>query len=229
MTVPDEEVQGRFDIYGPPHKGIRHAHGAMLTDLSRADFSQPQGELLGRLRMHLKATARHLDEENRFIHPLLEERAPHATSRLVTQHDEHEAYFGRLEALMAAVEAADGAEAVAAGRDLFLTFTQLVGMDLGHMDEEEQATWPLLCAHLTDEEMQGIVGQVLQDYPEEMLTYFMGHMAAAITEPELAETVAGLKASMPPEVFAKLFADAFEPRLDDGRRARLAEMDLLPA
>ena len=127
----------------------------MLNELGRADFTRPQGELRERLKTHLSVAARHLDEENRFIHPMLEQRAPHSTARLVTQHHEHEAHFGRLDDLIAAVKSADSNEAKARGRDLYLSFTRLVGMDLGHMDEEEQATWPLLCAHFTDEEMTG--------------------------------------------------------------------------
>ena len=228
MDPQPEDAQGRFDIYGPPHKCIRHAHGTMLTDLGRADFAKGQSELLARLRLHLKMVGQHLVEENRFIHPVLEERAPHATSRLVTQHDEHEAFFGRLEGLIAVCESASGRAALPAARELYLTFSQFVGTDLAHMDEEEQATWPLLCACLTDGEMSEIVQRIAKDYPKEALRYFLPHLAAAATFEELAATLVRLKKAVPGEAYAELFDGAIRPALDEPRLAQVDERSLLP-
>jgi iron-sulfur cluster repair protein YtfE (RIC family) len=228
MEPETQESNKRLDIYASPHKCIRHAHCIILTDLGRADFRQKQSDLLARVRLHLKMVAQHLSEENRFIHPALERCAPHATSRLVTQHDEHAAFFERLDGLIADCETAPSADALSAGRELYLTFSQFVGSDLSHMSEEEQATWPLLCAYLTDQEMAEIVQTIAKDYSEEALLYFLPHMAAAVNIQELAAELGGLKAAVPAEAYAIMFNQAVLPSIDEERLDKARDLHLLP-
>ena len=66
-----------------------------------------------------------------------------------------------------------------------------------------------------------IVGQVLEDFPLEALAYFLAHMAGAVTTVELAETVAGMRASMPATAFARAFSAAIEAATDSEAKERL--------
>ena len=83
---------GRWDIYGPIHKGLRLAHGELLRRMGRADFDAGvEAGLLADLRTHLELASKHLAHEEGVIHPALEARTPGATvcrraasSRVVT-------------------------------------------------------------------------------------------------------------------------------------------------
>lgn len=66
-------TSGRWDLYGPIHKGLRFAHAEMLTRLGRADFAAPDATLEA-LRFHLNLCRKHLAHEERHIHPALEAR-----------------------------------------------------------------------------------------------------------------------------------------------------------
>ena len=129
-------TSGRWDLYGPIHKGLRFAHAEMLKGLGRADFATPDATLEA-LRFHLNLCRKHLAHEERHIHPALEARVSGGAGEIERQHAEHREDFERLERAMAAVERAPREARAIAGRQLYLTFSSFVAADFLHMQEEE--------------------------------------------------------------------------------------------
>ena len=130
-------THGRWDIYGPIHKGLRMAHGQMLTRLGSADFSADQTELLADLGEHLRLCAQHLKHEEQFFHTALEARAPGAAAMLEEQHEGHRTRFAELAAPSPSSLGRASAERVDCGRSLYLQFSRAVGEDMEHMAEED--------------------------------------------------------------------------------------------
>jgi hypothetical protein len=192
---------GRWDIYGLIHKAIRMAHGDMMTRLAQADFSLDQDALLNDLEAHLHFGAKHLAHEEDYIHGPLE------------QHEHHRARFGVLTSAIAALRHAAPADRPTLARALYLAFTAFVAEDLNHMRQEETEIWPLLCAHFTDEELQGLEMAIIGSLsPDENLTA-MRLMLPALNRPERTALLQGINAGAPPEAYAALVDLAARPTL----------------
>lgn len=218
------ETQGRRDLYGAVHKGLRRAHARMVQALGSADFAEDCGTLLDDLRQHLAMAALHLQDEDDHIHAALEARAPGSTAQLGQQHDGHRAHFAEIERLAGEV-AAGGPGALRAGRLLYLAFTRFVADDLAHMAEEELVAGPLLCRHFSEEELLAIHGAIVGGLPPAMAAAFLGEMVPAVNRAERVEMLEAIKRNAPPEAYAGLFA-AVAPNLPEAEREYLEAMGL---
>ena len=206
-------TQGRWDIYGPVHKGIRLGHGALLTRLGRADWGGDERALLTDLRAHLRLGAQHLDHEEKHIHAALNARQAGAADDLDDQHDAHRAHFAVLLARIDGLEAAAPQDRPALGRALYLDYSEMVAADLAHMRHEEAVIWPQLCALFTDAELQAIEMTIIGSLsPDDNMAY-MRLMIPAMNRDERAGLLGGMKAGAPPEVFAAVIDHAARPTL----------------
>ena len=207
---------GRWDIYGPIHKGLRLAATDLMIRLGRVDATDA-GKLhgvLSDLRAHLSLAAKHLAHEEAHIHTALAARRSGAVERLSEQHADHRQAFERLEALIAAVESAAVSDRPHRTRELYLAYSLFMADDLAHMHEEESVTWPLLCALYSDEELAGIeMGIIGTLSPDENLS-FMQLMIPAMTRQERIGLLSGMKANAPPEAFIAVIEGAARPTLD---------------
>jgi hypothetical protein len=217
---------GRWDIYGPIHKGLRFAHAEMTMRLGRADFGADQSELLAELKRHLAMGAKHLAHEEEHIHAALEARAPGATSALEGQHDHHRARFEVLAAAIRALEHAAPTDRPALGRLLYLGFTGFVAEDLEHMAQEETEVWPQLCALFTDEELMGVEMAIVGSLAPEENIAFMRIMLPAMNPLERAGLLTGMKAGAPPEAYAAVIEHAARPTLPANDFAELERLGL---
>lgn len=227
-TLAPATTQGRYDLYGPIHKGMRRAHGIMLARLGAADYADGVGDLLADLRAHLALAEIHLMDEETFIHEALRVRAPAGPDRLEEQHADHRASFAMIEVAIRAVEGApSAAEAIASGRQLYLSFSRFVAEDLEHMAEEECETWPLLCSLFTDAELQQLEMAIVGNLDPATNLAFLRQVIPATNHDERAAMLGGMKAGMPPEAYAAVVEQAVLPGLDLRARAQLAATGLL--
>ncbi|MDD3446677.1 MAG: hypothetical protein PHS60_14810 [Zavarzinia sp.] len=220
----DTDLAGRYDIYGPIHKGLRLGLARLLTRLGATDFADPATvtALLGDLRAHLALGRAHLTHEEEHIHRALDTRAAGACARLEEQHGHHKLRFAELDGLIRVVEASAMAERAAAGHDLYLAFSAFVAEDLAHMHEEETATRAQLCAAFTDAELQGIEFGIISSLtPDENIAY-MRLMLPAMTPVERLGLLSGMKAGAPAEAFAAVIELAAKPTLPANDFANLA-------
>ncbi len=216
---------GRWDIYGPIHKGLRRGHCALLQRLATTDFTRDTTALIADLRMHLTLGETHLADEELFIHAALEQRAPGAASDLERDHAHHRARFVEIEAAIDALEAAvEPRLADACGRMLHLMFSRFVADDLVHMAEEEETIWPQLCATFTDAELTEIEAAIVGSLPPEIAMQFMALMIPATNPAERAALLGGMKANAPAEAYATVFEHAARPTLTP---EQLQELEML--
>lgn len=201
---------GRWDLYGPIHKGLRLATTDFMVRLGRADFTDDDASsaLLGALGTHLALCADHLAHEETYIHPALEARRGDAAARLTSQHADHRQSFARLERLIARALEAQGEARLARARELYLAYSAFVAEDLAHMHEEETVTWPLLCSLFSDAELAEIEMRIIGSLPPETNLAFMRLMIPAMNRQERAALLAGMKANAPPEAFEAVIEHA---------------------
>ncbi|WP_374570411.1 hypothetical protein [Phenylobacterium sp.] len=214
---------GRWDIYGPVHKGLRLAATDLMIRLGRADplDEEAMKAVLGDLAAHLALAATHLAHEEAHIHPALAERNAAAATRLSSQHADHRTAFAELDRLIGAAALAAPHAAAARMRELYLAFSAFVADDLVHMHEEETVTWPLLCALFSDEQLAEIEMSIIATLSPEENVGFMRLMIPAMNRQERAALLGGVKASAPPEAFAAVLEAAARPTLSDGEFAEL--------
>lgn len=204
---------GRWDLYGPVHKGLRHSHMEMLQRLGRADFTRDVPALLADLGERLRLAALHLEDEERFIHSAIEARAPGGAAAVEGQHRDHHAHLSDLRAAMDRLKSAAPETAAYLGRELYLLYSRFVADDLAHMAHEEEVVWPQLCALFSDAELMDIEMQIVGSFPPEDMIAFMKIMLPALNRNELAGLLGGIKHNAPPEVHAAIIAAAARPSL----------------
>lgn len=209
-------LAGRWDLYGPVHKGLRLAHGEVLRRLGAADWSTDQGVLIGDLRAHLALGAKHLEHEEAHIHGAMARRRPDLMEALEGEHAHHRARFAVVEAQIASLETGSDADLPMLGRAVYLAMSQLVAEDLAHMHHEETVVWPGLCAAFTDEEMQAMEMAIISALAPDEVIAFMRLMIPAMDRAERTGLLTGMKAGAPPEAFAAVLDLAARPTLDPG-------------
>ena len=214
----------RWDIYGPIHKGLRRAHGAMAARLGSADYAADLRPLLAELRAHLEIAGQHLAHEEDYIHAALAARAPDAVATLEDQHEHHRARFAALEAAIARLEHGAAADRPGLGRVLYLEFSAFVAEDLLHMLHEETVTWPLLCALFSDEELMETEQAIIASLSPDETIVTMQMMLPAMNPEERTGLLTGMKAGAPPEAYAAVIEHAARPTLP---RAEFAELERL--
>ncbi|MBY8824686.1 hypothetical protein [Sphingomonas colocasiae] len=218
---------GRWDIYGPVHKGLRRGHCALLQRLATTDFTRDTTALIADLRMHLMLGETHLADEERFIHTALERHSPGAACDLERDHAHHRARFTEIEAAIDALEAAaDPRLADERGRTLHLLFSRFVAEDLVHMAEEEESVWPRLCALFSDVELAEIEAEIVGSLPPEIAMGFMQLMVPATNAAERAALLGGMKANAPAEAYAAVYELAARPSLTPDQLADLEALGL---
>lgn len=215
IQTPD--LNGRWDIYGAVHKGLRMAQLELLVRIGKADFADERtvASIIADMRMIMMLGASHLKHENDHIHRAMEKKQPGEVDRLEDQHESHERDFSELEDVLAAIEQADAPMRKVLARRLYLGFTAFIAHDLEHMHEEETVANPMLQAMFTDHELEGIEMNIIADLPPEKTIAYMRLMIPASNPDERASLLGGIKASAPPEAFNAVINLAARPTLTD--------------
>lgn len=206
----------RYDIYGPIHKGLRRSMCSLLERIGSNTFTDAaqRTALLNEMRQLLSLTSSHLKHEETFMHPSIEERAKGASSKLASEHIEHNEEMDELRALAAQVESATDAARPAAVKKLYLAFSGFVAENLVHMGEEEtDMQTRVLHAHFTDEEIMAMEGRILAGLPPELIMGFMNIMIPAMNRDERVGLLGMMKQGAPPEAFNAVLQVAARPNL----------------
>lgn len=224
------DLDGRYDLYGPVHKGLRKAQCDLLVRLGNIDFGDARAtaDLLSDMRGLLVLAAAHLEHEDAHIHDALRARGAVSVDRLDHQHDDHRATFAELESLLASIEATRADERSALGRRLYLAFCTYIAHDLEHMHEEETVAAPQLWSQFSDAELMSIENRIVGSLPPEKAMAFMRLMIPAIQPAELAALLGGMKQQAPREAFDAVIEFAARPNLSAEQFADLVRrLDLM--
>lgn len=210
---------GRWDLYGPVHKGLRFAHARMLAQIGRADFTADTTKLIGDLRIHLIIASTHLFDEERYIHAALEAKLPGASAELEDDHDHHRLIISAIETALYRIEA--GEKTALAGRELYRLFNQFVADDLNHMAQEESVYFPLLCQHFTDAELMEIEHDIVGGMAPELAGAFAQIMLPAANIDERISLLRGMRQGMPSPAYGELYRAVVAPVSSNAELERL--------
>ncbi|MBR0556413.1 hypothetical protein J5J10_12055 [Ciceribacter sp. L1K23] len=210
--IPD--LNGRYDLYGAVHKGLRKAGCDLLCRLGSTDFDNADEceAVLGDLRTYLMLAASHVVHEDDNIHTVLQERGV-STGTVDDQHDEHREAFADLEKLAVCVSRAIPIAKRAAGRKLYLAFAAYIAEDLAHMHEEETQTAPMLWQHFSDADLAAVEMRIVSSMSPEKNMAFMRIMIPAMNPAERAALLGAMRKGAPPEVFEAVMDFAVRPSL----------------
>ncbi|MBB4121094.1 hemerythrin domain-containing protein [Martelella radicis] len=216
-------LAGRYDLYGPVHKGLRRSQCNLLAALGSADFGNPETceRMLAEFRHLLSMAASHVVHEDSVIHAALNALSL-STGLVDEQHDEHRAAFDALEAMASTVEAAEGPARIAAGRALYLAFAAYIADDFAHMHEEETVVMPLLWQHFSDDELHAMEMKIVGSMPPEKNMAFTRVMVPAMSPAERSGMVGGMFQAMPRPVFDAVIEFAIRPVLSEAEFEALA-------
>lgn len=216
----------RYDFYYAVHKGLRLGHARLLPAIGSTDLDDPDARdgLIAALRGFLTLARSHLHHENAEIHAALEIRRPGASAHAAEDHDDHERTFAEIDALLARLEDATGADAAQAGRALYRRWARFIADDFAHMEEEEGELLRVLQDSFDDRELQGIEQRIISAIPPAEMTGFMRLIVAAMSHAERVGMLGAMKAGMPAAVFGRMIEEAVRPSIDaaDMRRLDLA-------
>ena len=199
----------RFDIYAPIHKALRQFMTNTLERLSSLDLADT-GDFdagLAQLESLLDAAGRHLQHENDYIHPVLEQHRSGASHRIAAEHREH---LDAIATLRAQAEALRAERSPAAAHLLYRQLAAFIAENFEHMDGEETRHNQVLWAACSDADLQSIEGNILASIGPEEMGLWLRWMLPAFNPAERVQ----LLGSLPPEAQAGVLMLAREV-LDD--------------
>jgi hypothetical protein len=220
----------RRDFYAPIHKALRLFMTRTLCTVGSTDPSARHEvratlDLLERL---LALCESHLQHENEFVHPALERARAGSAARIAGEHGHHQEAIADLRDLASLVaDSPEATRAAALGR-LYRTLALFVADNFQHMHVEETEHNVVLWAAYTDEELDAIERALVASIPPATMFEALQWFLPALSAPERAGMLGGMKQGMPPEAFRAVLELA-ERTLSPRDHARLLRDLGLPA
>lgn len=202
----------RYNIYRVIHKGLRAFMADTLLTWGRVDVNDDAecAEAVKQLRGLLTLCKSHLDHENQFVHPALEQARRGAAKRTAEDHVHHEQAIAKLEEEVARFEAAPiTARAVLADR-LYLHLSKFIAENFEHMLTEEIDNQAELIAAYDDAEIMNIEHAIVATLGPEEAYVGQYWMIPNMNATERAAVVGGIKQNAPREVFEMVLGIARE-------------------
>jgi hypothetical protein len=214
----------RYDFYAGIHKALRLFMGDTLVRIGSTDADDAAAleASLGQLHALLGTCEQHLEHENRFVHPLLEAAVPGTTARIAGEHEEHLEAIASLRDLAGLVQHAQAPRRAAALHRLYLATAQFVAENFEHMAVEESAHNPVLWAHYSDPELLVHHDALVASIAPQDIMALLGWFMPALSAPERAGMLGGMRASAPAQAFEAALTIARQ-RLAPADMARLSE------
>jgi hypothetical protein len=223
LAVSAKATTPRFDIYAGIHKGVRLLLGDILARAGRVPSDDPAAlRDLARSVEHLAGIcSAHLEHENAFIHPALEQAQPGTSRRIAAEHVDHERDIETLRRQARALVDSAPSDRAAACRALYLALGLFAAHNLAHMHLEETEHNAVLWAHYSDGEIAAIQAQLIAHLSPAQMFDAMRWMIPAIAPAERLGLLGEMRANAPAPVFDAVLSLAREV-LDDGGWAALA-------
>ncbi len=144
----------RPDVYTAVHKMQRARLFGLVVEAGKADPSDTANtaRLAGAVDRLADELSSHAEHEERFIHPLLHEKAPAIAARLEADHVELDLTLELLRRLSDSCTDDPGNP-----NELYRALASFTGVYLGHLAVEEGEALPALWHECSDEELLGIL------------------------------------------------------------------------
>lgn len=212
----------RFDIYASIHKGVRLMLADLITSAGRVDPGDAASvqQLVDKVEAAADFCQSHLEHENAFLHPALENARPGSSQRIATEHVEHERDIEALRRHARALPACAAEERAAACHALYHAVSLFAAHNLAHMHLEETEHNAVLWAHLDDAGIHAIHDRLLASLTPAEMTASLRWMLPALAPAERLGLMGGMRQA-PAPVFNAALALARE-RLNDADWGALA-------
>lgn len=217
-----QDAHDRFDIYASIHKGLRACFAHTLVLAGRLDWSDSEEvqtvtqEVLDLLTF----CAKHLEKENRFVHPAMEARRPGACASALADHVHHEADIAVLRELVLTLRLLPALRREAAARELYRRLSVFITENLEHMAHEEREHNRVLWETHSDDEIRAIEHAIVSSLPPEEAQLSLRWMLTAMSAGERAGFLADMRAHAPAEAFAGVLG-MVRPLLGERDRLKL--------
>lgn len=200
----------RIDLYGPVHKALRSELYEVARGVARTDFAKVEesGRTVAAIQRLVGFLDEHAEHEDEVLMPELAAVAPELFADLEADHARVEGLHRDLAALAARLQGATEVERVALGTRLHERVVRIVAEQLRHMDREEHEAQPALWANRTDAELEAMHGRILAAIPPPRMAEWLGIMLPAISMPERAGMLGGMREQVPAPVLEVLTAPA---------------------
>lgn len=222
ITAAAQAGEGRFNMYASIHKALRAMMSDTLLALGRADAAD-EAELhdaCDRTVELMEMFERHLEHENRFIHPALRARCPGVCDAVAEDHEDHLRHTAQLSEAARALAALPAEARAGALHALYLALALFVAENLRHMHAEETlhngALWATyndfellalhdeLVASIPPQEMMGVARWMLPASNASERCLMMNDMQAKAPAPAVAAMLDLARAQLSPRDWAKL-------------------------
>jgi hypothetical protein len=212
----------RDDLFTMIHKALRAGLLQLDIDAGRIDWRDDvQVEAFARRWEQVTTLIQsHAGHEERHLWPLLESKQPGSVAELGVGHDPIDAEFAAADALLKSVIANRSSEA---GLTFYRALNRLVSHTLDHFANEEPAVMDVLWATCTDDELAAARTALMAEIPSHEAAWTFDLLMQFGTAEEQRPVVRGLRASMPPSVFAD-WLTGVEQRLPAEALARLRQL-----
>ena len=193
----------RHNIYSVIHKALRAFMTDTLLKIGRMDVGDDgeRCETMTQLRGLLALCGSHLEHENDFVHPALEQARPNGAARTDAEHRHHELAIAGLQSELERFESASPERRPQQAKSLYLSLSAFIAENFAHMITEEVENHATLVEAYDEAEVLALEQRLVASLsPEEKFTA-MSWMIPHINASERAFLLGGLRRRAPREVF----------------------------
>jgi hypothetical protein len=196
MTAAPQEsamvASARVDLFTLIHKGVRRLLFETAMEVSRTDFAAAdETERAERaVRRCFDFLREHADHEDRVIQPWIARSSPALAATLGAEHVALEKAAIAVESLLPRLAGVAAGERRAMGAELQRRLNLLVADQLRHLDREEREANAVLWAHLPDELLTQVRGQITAQVGQPRLAEWYELLQPVLTGPERAALAA---------------------------------------
>ena len=196
----------RYDMYMAIHKALRAFMNDTLDVLGCMDVDDA-GEIaaaLAQLRELLHICDKHLQKENQFVHPAMEQRQPGSTAQIANEHIEHERDIEQLHRAIENFETSCEALRRERALNLYREIALFVAHNFEHMQREEVEHNAVLWSVYSDVELIEIENTLKASIPPQEMAIIARWMLCANDHAFRVAMLSGVRAHAPREVFEML-------------------------
>ncbi|MFC5468284.1 hemerythrin domain-containing protein [Cohnella suwonensis] len=208
---------GRFDLYGPVHKGIRSALSGLCFQAGSIDSSDHErvNAFVEEFKRVVIILESHSRDEDTHINESYQKYAPETLHQLEEEHEGLEQKLGELAELVDRLQAAKQrpAELEKLWYQLGKGLNRFTAEYFMHLEREEGPGKKALWENLTDDQLKTISIQIRSTIPPHAMAIFMHYMIPAISHQERVVMYDDMKKSAPKEAYEGMKKLA-EARLD---------------
>lgn len=193
-------MQPRVNIYGFPHKGLRHALGKLSFELGQINIEDPEKlqELQSKAHEISELLSLHLHSEESHVLPPLEAKVPGSTTH---NHEDHVAMEALEKKMVSDIDALCKEPNIPNSITAYNTTNMFIREYFRHMDEEENEMNQVIWSHFEDGDILGWQGKILSELTPEQFFKWFKYIIPALQPFEQNIMLGGFKENAPKEAF----------------------------